>query len=203
MSKRDLIIKAIWLPIYIILFFGLKYYKQVSVKNPEIISVYDIKEGEFDIFSVDHKICGNIKIQIEANNEIIINLIGEEIQGENIIHKKYKLKPVNYVNFHMKPVTTNLETYYLYDTGESYIILLKIRKKNRYLVENYDKKKNVNLYVIRELSYEKYKYMLEFSNEMELHVNASLSIDQNRYTCFFEQENSREHKKTKSLLRRD
>ena len=51
--------------------------------------------------------------------------------------------------------------------------------------------------------YEKYKYMLEFSNEMELHVNASLSIDQNRYTCFFEQENSQEHKKTKSLLRRD
>ena len=192
--KFNWITKKYWkyyfihLLVFIVLVICIKIYKQSHPKVPQIISAMDIKEGYFDIFSIEHNNCGNIKIQKEANNDIIINLKGDEIKGENVVHKKFRLKPVNYIDFHMKPITTNKETYYLYDTGESYVILLKIRRKNYYLIENYDKTKKVNLFVIRELSYEKYEYMLEFATEMELHENACLSIDKNRYTCFFEQE---------------
>ncbi len=195
MNKNDLILKAIWIPLYFIIFFGIKTYKQAYPKIPEMISALDIKEGEFNVISSDQIICGNIKIEKGANNGIIINLKGDEIQGENIVHKKYRLKPVNYFNFHLKPITTNHETYYMYDTGESYVILLKIRKENFYFVSNYDKKKTVDLYLICEVNYEVYDYMIDYSYKRELQEDVCVSIDTNRYTCFFEQENIEESKK--------
>ena len=188
--------------LFIILLIGIKSYKLTHPKNPVIISTLDIKEGNFVLFTNEKKECGNISIQRINENDIIITLKGDEIIGKNVINKPYKLKPVVYENFYMKPKTVNNETFYLYDTGETYIVLLKIRKEKYYFIDNYDNKKNVDLYLVSEMNYKNYDFMIDYSYKRELQEDACVSIDSNRYTCFFEQENNQEHvKKTFNIFR--
>lgn len=174
--------------IFVILLIGIKYYKQTHPKVPEMISALDIQEGNFVLFTNEKKECGNISIQKGNENDIVINLKGDEINGKNVVNKPYKLKSVVYENSYMKPKTVNNETFYLYDTNESYIILLKIRKENYYFIDNYDNEKPVDLYLISEMNYKNYDFMIEHSYKRELQEDACVSIDSNRYTCFFEQE---------------
>ena len=174
--------------IFVILLIGIKYYKQTHPKVPEMISALDIQEGNFVLFTNEKKECGNISIQKGNENDIVINLKGDEINGKNVVNKPYKLKSVVYENSYMKPKTVNNETFYLYDTNESYIILLKIRKENYYFIDNYDNEKPVDLYLISEMNYKNFDFMIEHSYKRELQEDVCVSIDSNRYTCFFEQE---------------
>ncbi len=187
--------------IFIILLIGIKIYKQTHPKEPQVISALDIKEGTFSLFTEELSECGSILIKKINDNDIIINMKGDEINGINVLNKSYKLKSVFYDNYYMRPKTTNYETYYLCDTGETYVILFKIRGKNKYFVSGLKNKKK--LFMLCEVSYSEYDFMVNHSDSMELQNRCNSSVDTNRYTCFFEQENSQEHKKTKSLLRRD
>lgn len=201
MNKKYWKYYSLRLFIFLILFLGIKYYKQFYPKIPDIISALDIKEGFFVLFSKEQNECGNISIQRINDNDIIISMKGDEINGINVLNKSYKLKSVFYDNYYMRPKTTNYETYYLCDTGETYVILFKIRDKNKYFVSGLKNKKK--LFMLCEVSYSEYDFMVNHSDSMELQNSCNSSVDTNRYTCFFEQENSQEHKKTKSLLRRD
>ena len=173
--------------IFVILLIGIKYYKQTHPKVPEMISALDIQEGECNIFSEDNIISGRIDIKKRGEN-IFINMIGYEIQGSYIKNMPYILKPIKYSEIPMKPVINNYESYYLHDTGYSYVLLLKVRKDNYYFIENYNNQKSADLYMISEVTYDKYDYLLKYSNEMEIQKRLHASIDENRYTCFFEQE---------------
>jgi len=199
MTKKYWIFYFIFVPCSWIIFIGTDYYKKTHPKTPDMISALDIREGEFDLFSKDHEICGSIKIDRHENNNIIIDMTGNEIQGEDILNKSYILKEVKYKELLMEPIKKNNETYYLIDSGSSYIILLKIRKDYLYFINNYTKKSRYNLYMITEVSYENYESMLNNSPHRELQVDALVSIDTNRYSCFFEQE--KQQKKINTFLR--
>ena len=197
--KFNWITKKYWkyyfihLLVFIVLVICIKIYKQSHPKVPQIISVLDIKEGTFSLFTKDLNECGNILIQRFNDNDIIINMKGDEINEKNVLNKNYKLKSVIYDNYYMKPKTTNYETYYLYDTGETYVLLLKIRDRNKYFINNLKNRNNV--FMICEVSYKQYDFMVNHSDSMELQNSCNSSVDTNRYTCFFEQEKNKESKK--------
>ena len=55
----------------------------------------------------------------------------------------YTLNAINYADIPMKPVTKDYETFYLGDTGKSFLILLKIREKSDYLVKKFTREKGI------------------------------------------------------------
>ena len=186
MNKEKLISYILRVLVSWIVLFGIGYYKQMHPKTLDEISAVDIQEGIYNLFTKEQKECGYITIKKNDDN-ILINMFGEEIKGTNVIKKIYTLKPVEYIDIIMKPTTLNYEKYYLCDMGDSYVLLFKIRTENFYIVENYSKIKDKNLYMICEVSHEEYNKMINFSDTMELFKQVNTLIDENRYTCFLEQ----------------
>lgn len=188
MNKKYWIFYFIFVPCFWIFYFGSNYYKKTHPKTPEMISAQDIKEGDYKLFSEDNKACGFISI-LRINNSIKVDIQGDEINGSITENIKYSFKPIKFSNVILEPQTVNFETYYLYDSGNSYILLLKIRNENKYFINNYNKKTDNDLYMISNVSYEKFDYLLKYSDNMEIQKRINASMDTNIYTCFFEQEN--------------
>ena len=193
-NKKEWIIYFIRMTVFIIALFIVKYIKTIQ-KEPEEISVKNIQKGEFDVFNDDQIMCGKIKITTSDDDSIIISLIGDAIEGYDVLNKRYYLEAIKYKDIFMKPETTNYETYYMYNTGTSYVLLFKIHQRNFYFV-----KKKVDLFMLCEVSHERYDYMINNTDSMELQKRCDSSIDTNRYTCFFEQENPIKEKKNNRFL---
>lgn len=188
MTKKYWIFYFIFVPCFWIFYFGSNYYKKTHPKTPDMISALDIKEGDYKLLSEDNKACGFISI-LRINNNIKVDIQGDEINGSITENIKYSFKPIKFSSIILEPQTVNFETYYLYDSGNSYILLLKIRNENKYFINNYNKKTDNDLYMISNVSYEKFDYLLKYSDKMEIQKRIHASMDTNIYTCFFEQEN--------------
>ena len=198
-SKKSWRLYIIRVLIIFIILIGVDYYKETHPKQPEEISAEVIKEGTYKLFTDEQNECGQIIIE-KSNDNILINMRGEEIKGVNVIKKPYVLKPVEYNNIKMVPISLGYETYYIYDKEDSYILLFRIRKENTFFIKNYDEKKQNYLFMLCEVTHKTYDFMIDFSDTMELQRYCDTKIDTNRYTCFFVQENPVSGKKNNRFL---
>ena len=187
MSKKDLMIRIPTTIVLVVLVIAGKYYKKTHPKIPANISAVGIAEGKYSIFDIEHNECGSLQIRKLNDEDIAISINGNKIKGYDSINKPYTLNAINYADIPMKPVTKDYETFYLGDTGKSFLILLKIREKSNYLVKKFTREKGNDIYVFSEISYEYYKHLLNYSNmNMEIHHRCCVSFDDNLYTCFIQ-----------------
>ncbi len=185
MNKNYFFSKLIYIPIYFIIFFCIKHYKTINQKQIESISAVGLEEGAYPVFDEKQENCGFINIKKNMQNGIIISINGNEIFGVLPENKQYKNEAISYSNIYMFPKTVMYETFYSCDTGDSFIVIFKIRKKNYYFIPNLKKQKNKDLYMFCEFTYEEYNYMLDGISDMELQTRSNVRKDYNRYTCFF------------------
>lgn len=199
MNKKTILLFIIRLLLIWILLIGIYYYKETHPKQPEEISAEVIQEGTYKLFTDEQNECGQIIIE-KRNDNILINMKGKEIEGVNVINKSYVLNPVEYKEIIMNPITLKFEVYYLYDTGNSYVLLFRVRNENKVFINSYNKMKQDYLFMLCEVSYKTYTFMIDYSDTMELQRRCAAMIDTNRYTCFFEQENPIKEKKNNRFL---
>lgn len=187
MRKKDLMIRIPTTIILIVLVIIGKTYKRTHLKLPDNISAVGIADGNYSIFDIEHNACGNLSIKKLNNEDIAISINGNKIKGLDTINKPYTLNAINYNDITMKPITKDYETFYLGDTGKSYLLLLKIREKNDFLIRSFIRKKGDEIYVFSEVSYDYYDDLINFSNKnMEIHQLCCISIDEKDYNCFLQ-----------------
>ena len=188
MSKKDLMIRIPTTIILIVLLVIGKYYKKTHPKLPDTITAVGIAEGNYSIFDIEHNECGSLCIKnINNDDDIVISIKGNKIKGLDTINKSYTLNAINYNDITMKPVTKDYETFYLGDTGKSYLILLKVREKSDYLIESFTREKGDEIFVFSEVSYDYYDYLINFSDKnLEIHQICCVSIDKKLYNCFIQ-----------------
>lgn len=187
MSKKDLRIRIPTIIILIVLVIIGKSYRKTHPKVPSNISAVGISEGNYTIFDKEHNECGKLSIKKMNNETISICINGNKIKGLDTINKPYTLNSINYNDIILKPITKGYETFYLGDTGKSYLILLKIRKENDFLIKSFIREKGDEIYVFSEVSYDYYDYLVKSSNKnMEIHQICCVSIDKKEYNCFIQ-----------------
>lgn len=183
MTKKDWIIYSIRMIVFIMVWFGVKIYKDNHHKNQNYVSALDLCSGEYQLLTAKQEHCGNIDIKSNKDS-IIVSFKGDQIKGEDSIGKNYVLDSIEYENITMTVNTINSETYYFYKTENSYILLLKI-KNDPLFVNHFDLKKNAKLFLLCELYDEDYEFLLEYANSMELYKRCYVRIDSSRYSSFF------------------
>lgn len=186
MTKKDWIIYAARMLIFVVFWFGLKIYKDNRINEPKLISTEDINPGIYDIFTSRFLQCGYINITKESSN-IVISICGDKITDTNVINNPYALDSIEYKQFVMKPETIGKESFYIYINEENVILLLKVRNRNSFFLENYSLRKNESLYMFCEVPQNKYERFIQSYEELEIQNRCYANIDTNRYTCFFVQ----------------
>lgn len=171
--------------ILILISIIIRTYKKYAPKKVEEVTVTDLKEGTYNVFDNNIVLCGSVTI--ESNDSgILLSLDGNEITGINIIDKKYKLKPIKYDKIQMIPNKIYSETYYFYKSEGEYVLLLKGKTEDFFLLRsNKDKIKNKNFYLISVLDEKDYNGIVKYANQLEIFKACAVNIDVNRYTCYF------------------
>ena len=184
MTKKDWILYTVRMLIFVLLWFGLKIYKENKLNNSKENTAKIIKDGNYPILNENGNKCGFINIK--TNDEYIyINLEGEKIESLSVTNNPYTQNPVIYNEVSMYPVSINSETFLYANNGKTILLLFNLRKENQFYLHNVSKTKNNNVFMFCEVSTDNYSFMRENSNIMEIQKWCHANIDSNRYTCFF------------------
>ena len=132
----------------------------------------------------DEEGAGIGEITVQRNNDgLICSIKGIEVHGVSVLEKEYTWKKIEYHNMHFILKDHDSERYWYCDTGDSILLINKVRKK-KYADWWFGGKKE-DAYFFCEVSKEHYNWMLD--RDMPLQTVVFIDEDKKMYFCIFMQ----------------
>ena len=124
------------------------------------------------------------EITVQRNNDgLICSIKGVEVHGVSVLEKEYTWKKIEYHNMYFILKDHDSERYWYCDTGDSILLINKVRKK-KYADWWFGGKKEDD-YFFCEVSKEHYNWMLD--RDMPLQTVVFIDEDKKMYFCIFMQ----------------
>ena len=124
------------------------------------------------------------EITVQRNNDgLICSIKGVEVHGVSVLEKEYTWKKIEYHNMYFILKDHDSERYWYCDTGDSILLINKVRKK-KYADWWFGRKKE-DAYFLCEVSKEHYNWMLD--RDMPLQTVVFIDEDKKMYFCIFMQ----------------
>ena len=146
------------------------------------ITAESIKSGSSVIYDEERTEIGEITVQRNTDG-LICSIKGVEMHGISVLEKEYTWKKIEYHNMYFTLKEHDSERYWYCDTGNSILLINKVRKK-KYAAWWFGERKE-DAYFFCEVSKEHYNWML--NRDMPLQAVVFIDEDKKMYFCIFTQ----------------
>ena len=183
--------------LFAILGLTFKYCRNDKINDFYTLTNETLSSGDVAIYDEDLNVIGKLQY-INENNKLFLDIEGEDVFGKKTYTREdYHYNSIKYKNILMTLKQYGDDYYYFYDTGESVILVCLLRPwfinhkpiKKLGIIENkYGFKKDKQVFMIVEATYDKFQYILKDIRPTIQEPFVTAGGWGQLYRCFFVQE---------------